>query len=150
VRPLRNLVNGNERIGGDRLALALQLEQKLLSDFDRSRHEPERVRSDQHLTRPRRLLQPRSDVHGIASGETLLGAGEHLASIDADPTIDTEVRQGIAHLHRRAARPECIVLVRRRYAEHRHHRITDELLHQTAVRLHDRLHPLEIARQQPL
>ena len=35
-----------------------------------------------------------------------------------------------------------------RHPEDRHHRVADELLHRPAVRLDDRLHPLEVARQQ--
>ena len=61
---------------------------------------------------------------------------------------DAELRQRVAHLDRRSAGAQRVVLVRRRDAEHRHHRVADELLHRAAVRLDDRLHPLEVARQQ--
>ena len=74
--------------------------------------------------------------------------GHHLARVHADPAADPQLRQRIPHLHRRPAGPQRIVLVRRGDAEHRHHRVADELLHRPAVRLDDRLHPLEVARQQ--
>ena len=144
------LEDRDEQVGGDRLALALQLEQPGLADLDRSRDERERVRTDQHLARLGRLLQPRRDVHRVPGSKPLLGAGQHLARVHADPALDPELRERIPHLHRRPARTQRVVLVRNRHAEHRHHRIADELLHRTAVRLDDPLHPLEIARQQPL
>ena len=62
--------------------------------------------------------------------------------------LDPELRQRVPHLHRRPARPQRVVLVHDRHAEHRHHRVADELLHRAAVRLDDRLHPLEVAGQQ--
>ena len=62
--------------------------------------------------------------------------------------VDAELGQRVAHLDRRAARPQRVVLVHDRNAEDRHHRVADELLHRAAVRLDDPLHPLEVARQQ--
>src|SRR5262249_7808293 len=46
------------------------------------------------------------------------------------------------------AGPERVVLVRLRHTEHGHDRVADELLHRSAVRLDDPLHPLEVPGQQ--
>ena len=56
--------------------------------------------------------------------------------------------QRVAHLDRRPHRPQRVVLVHDRHAEHGHHRVADELLDGAAVALDDRLHPLEVAREQ--
>ena len=95
-----------------------------------------------------RLLQPGGDVDRVAGREPLLGAGHDLAGVHADPSLDAELRECLAHLHRRPAGAQRIVLVHRRHAEHGHDRVADELLHRSAVRLDDRLHPLEVAGQQ--
>ena len=60
----------------------------------------------------------------------------------------SELGQGLAHLDRRPAGAQGIVLVRDRNPEHGHHRVADELLHRAAVALDDRLHPLEVAGKQ--
>ena len=111
-------------------------------------HERMRRLADQHLARRRRLLEPRRHVHRVPGRQPLLRPGHHLAGVHADPAADAQLRQRVAHLHRRPARPQRVVLVRRGDPEHRHHRVADELLHRPAVRLDDRLHPLEVARQQ--
>ena len=72
--------------------------------------------------------------------------GRHLRLADA--TGDPQLGQRVAHLDRRTTRPQCIVLVRLRDAEHRHHGVADELLDGAAVSLDDRLHLLEVACEQ--
>jgi hypothetical protein len=62
--------------------------------------------------------------------------------------VDVELGQRVAHLGRRTHGPQRVVLVRDRHAEHRHHRVADELLHATAVPLDDCLHALEVAGEQ--
>ena len=99
----------------------------------------------------RRLLEPRGDVDRVAGREPLLGAGDDLAGVHADPALDAELRASAsAHLHRRPAGAQRVVLVQPRHAEDGHHRVADELLHRAAVRLDDRLHPLEVAGEQRL
>jgi hypothetical protein len=56
----------------------------------------------------------RRDVHGVAGSEPLLGSGEHLTRVDADPPFDAELRQRVTHLDRGPARAERVVLVRDR------------------------------------
>ena len=95
-----------------------------------------------------RLLQPRGDVDGVTGGEPLLGPGNHLAATDADPPRDAEPGQCELHLRRCSEGTHCVVLVHGREPEDRHHRVADELLDDAAVALYDRLHPLEVTRQQ--
>jgi hypothetical protein len=122
----------------------------LVANLDHRPDERERLCTDQHLSRLSGLLQTRRNVHRVAGREPLLGAGQHLAGVDADPALDAQLRHRVAHLDRGPARTERVVLVRHRHAEDRHHRVADELLHRAAVRLDDPLHPLEVARQHRL
>ena len=103
---------------------------------------------DQGLPRRGGLLEPCRDVHGVPCCQPLRGARDDLAGVHPDPAADPELRQRVPHLDRRPASPECIVLVRSRDPEHRHHCIADELLHRAAVRLDDRFHAFEVAREQ--
>ena len=59
-----------------------------------------------------------------------------------------ELGQRVAHLDRRAAGAQRVVLVHLRDAEHGHDRVADELLDRPAVRLDDPLHALEVAGEQ--
>jgi hypothetical protein len=111
-------------------------------------HERERRLADQHLVRRGRLLQPRRDVHRVAGREPLLGAGHDLAGVDTDPPLDPQLRERVAHLDRRAAGAQRVVLVSGRHAEDGHHGVADELLDRAAMPLDDRFHPLEVAREQ--
>ncbi len=85
VGPFGRFPNREERMSRDRLALALQLEQPLLADVDSGRDERESLGAEQHLARLRRLLEAGGDVDGVAGGEPLLAARQHLAGVDADP-----------------------------------------------------------------
>ena len=96
----------------------------------------------------RRLLQAGGDVDRVAGREPLLRPRHHLARHHADPTLQPQLRERVAHLDRRPHRAQCVVLVHHRHAEDGHHGVADELLDGAAVALDDRLHPLEVAREQ--
>ena len=72
---------------------------------------------------------------------------DHLAGVDADPRLDAELRQRVAHLDGGPHGAERVVLVHLRHAEDRHHGVADELLDGAAVPLDDRLHLVEVARE---
>ena len=148
VSPLRRCSHAQEQVGGDRLALPFERERLDLLHLDRVAHERERRRTKQDVAGLRRLLESGSDVDRVSRREPLLRARDHLPGVDADPGLDLELGQRVAHLGRRPHRPQRVVLVRDRHAEHRHHRVADELLHRPAVALDDRLHPLEVAGEQ--
>ncbi len=112
------------------------------------RHERQRPRTDQHLARWRRLLEPCRDVDGVTRREPLLGPGHDLAGVDPDPAVDARARGT-----RRASRPP-----RGRHAARRPRArpaapktaITASPMNfstDAAVRLDDRLHPLEVASE---
>ena len=78
-----------------------------------------------------------------------------LAGVDPDPHLQRERRVGLVQLLDRLQdaqpRPDralSVVLVRHRRAEHRHHRIADELLHRPAVPL-DLLPQPGVVRTEP-
>jgi hypothetical protein len=52
--------------------------------------EPPGRGADQHLARVCCLLEPRSDVDGIAGDERLTAACDDLAGVDADPNLESE------------------------------------------------------------
>ena len=113
VAALRRVQHRDEPVGRHRLRLPLQRQW-----LDRLRdrglvHERVRRLADQHLARLGRLLEPRRHVHRVAGREPLRRARHHLAGVHADPAADAELRQRVAHLHRRPARPQRVVLVRR-------------------------------------
>ena len=141
-------VHQQQPVGRDRFGLALQLERLERLDLHPVADEYERRLPDQHLARLRRLLQPRSHIHRIAGRQPLLRPRHHLASHHADPPLDSELGQRLAHLHRRPTRPQRVIFVHRRHPKNRHHCVPDELLHAAAVRLDDPLHPPEVTRQQ--
>ena len=131
---------------GPRLPLQRQRLDRL--GHDRLVHERERRLADQHLMRGGGLLESCCNVDRIARGESFLRPSHHLARVDADAAGDPQLGQRVAHLDRSTTRPQCIVLVRLRDAEHRHHGVANELLDGAAVSLDDRLHLLEVACEQ--
>ena len=131
----------------NRLGLAFQLERLDRFGLDRAADELERRLADQDLVGVGGVLQAGGDVDRVAGREPLLGAGDDLAGVHPDPTLDAELGERRAHLHRRPAGAQRVVLVHLRHAENGHHRVADELLHRAPVRLDDRLHPLEVARR---
>jgi hypothetical protein len=132
----------------DGLGLALQAERRHLLDLDRVSRQPERRIPDQDLPRGGGLLQSCGEVDGVARREPLGCARDDLARGDADPALAAEGREGIAHLDGRPHGAQPVVLVDDRDAEHGHHCIADELLDRATVALDDRLHLLEVAREQ--
>ena len=118
----------DEPIGGDRLRFPLQLELSLVPELDRVAHEPHRLDADEHLSRLGRLLEPRRDVDGVPGRQPLLGARHDLAGVHADSPTDPELRKGVAHLDRRPAGAQGVVLVHDGHAEDGHHSVADEFL----------------------
>ena len=148
VRTIRGRADVQQpvRVHGLRLALEDQRLHRL--DLDRVPNEPERWLADQYLAERRCLLQPCRDVDRVAGREALLGPGHHFAGHDADPSLHTERRQRVPHLHCRADGAKRVVLVQHRHAEDCHHGVPDELLHAAAVALHRRPHLLEVPGEQ--
>jgi hypothetical protein len=129
----------------DRIGLALELEPRDGLRLDRVADELQRRLADQDFAGLRRLLEAGGNVDGVAGGQALLGPGHDLSRVHADPGLDAELGQSVAHLDRGAARAQRVVLVYLWDAEDGHDRVTDELLHCPAVRLDDPFHPLEVA-----
>src|SRR5581483_5436672 len=94
---------------GPRLPLELERLDRL--DLDRVARERERLRTEQDLARRRRLLQARGDVDRVAGGEAFPGAGHNLAGMDAEPRLDAEVGQRVAHFGSGSHRTDRVVLV---------------------------------------
>ena len=144
-------IDGDEAERGHWLALSLQRERLDRLHRHRVPHERERLGADQDLSRRRRLLEPGRHVDGVARDERLALAGHDLARVDARPERErhrqllAERRQPLADLGHGAHRPQRVVLVRDRDAEHRHRRVADELLHRAAVPLDDQPDLLEVA-----
>ena len=150
VRALGRIEHRDEAVRGDGLDFAFELERLDRLGLDRAADELERRLADQDLARVGRALEPGGDVDRVSGGEPLLGAGDDLARVHADPSLDAELGECRAHLDRGPAGAQRVVLVHRRDAEDGHHRVADELLHRAAVRLDDLLHPLEVAGEQAL
>ena len=145
---LRDVENRPEPVGGHALRLALELERLDGIHLDAAAHDPERGLADQDLAGPCRLLEPGGDVDRVSRREALLGAGHDLAGVDAEASLNAEIRERFPHLDRGPAGAQRVVLVHAGDAEDGHHRVADELLHAAAVRLDDPLHALEVVRQQ--
>ena len=138
------------RAAGRRRAarLALRLERGRRLDLDGVAHQPVGRLAEQDLARLGRLLEPRGDVDRVAGRQPLLGAGDHLAGVDADPELEPRAVAGlelvvqlgepVPQLGGRAHGAQRVVLVHHRDAEDGHHRVADELLDRAAV-------PLDIA-----
>ena len=140
-------MNSDQPVRHDRSRLSLQ--GLRLEDIDDSCVPRQAIRlvADQDLAGLRRLLQPRRNVDCIARCKPLLRAGHHLAGRHSDAPLNPELWEGVSHLERSAKSAQRVVLVQHRHSEYGHNRIPDELLDGAAVILDDRLHPLEIARQ---
>ena len=130
--------------GGDRLPLALRVDRRhLLAAGGVPDERPGRL-ADEHLSRLGRLLEAGCDVDRVADHEgfTLRRiAGEHVAGVDPDPGLDlAHLPDRVAHLEGRPQRPQRVVLVHRRDAEHCHEGVADHLLDRPAVALDRRAH----------
>ena len=136
------------RQAATRVAFALQRQRLDRLHLDGVAGQAQRRPVEQSLTGLRGLLEARGHVHGVTCRQPLRRAGDHLATADADSALDAQCGQRRLHLRRRPQRAHGIVLVHRRQPEDRHHRVADELLDDPAVALDDRLHALEVAREQ--
>ena len=94
----------DEAVGRHRLSLSLQVERFDRLCLDRFADELEGRLANEDCARLGGLLQAGSDVDGIPGSKALLGAGDDLAGVEADAGLDSELRQGVAHLHGRAHR----------------------------------------------
>ena len=146
--PLRRVTDPHEPVGGNRIGLALQLEWRDRLDLDRVPHEREGRLTEQHCSRRRSLLQASGDVDRVTGREPLLRPRHHLARHHSDPPLQPQRRERVPHLDRCPHRPQCVVLVHDRHAEDGHHGVADELLDGATVMRDDRLHPIEVAREQ--
>jgi hypothetical protein len=110
------------------------------------------------------LFEPRRDVDGVPQHDSVGGcehppaterAGDHLASVHADPGRDGDLQRlgelGDARLdlERRTARAQRVVLVRLGHAEQTDDRVADELLDQAAMAFEGRPSMLVVRRHQP-
>ena len=148
VAALGRLEHPQQPVRANGVGLPLQPERRDGLDLDGLAHELERRLAEQHLARLCRLLEPCGEVDGVARRQALLGAGDDGARVQPDARLDSELGKRVAHLGGRPHRAQCVVLVCRGHAEDRHHRVADELLDRSLVALDDRLHALEVAREQ--
>ena len=99
-------------------------------------------------------LEPRGHVHRVTGREPLLRSRHHLPGVDTDPQLQrrsevahqpfVQLGQAIAQFGRRPHGPQRVVLVQDGNAEHRHHRVTDELLDRPSVTFHGDARQVEI------
>jgi hypothetical protein len=101
-------------------------------------HVPRRTKrrlTDEDAVRRRRALKTRGSVHDVAGDHALaqlrtgVDVDERVTGVHRYPHLELAVLcDAVADSESRANRPLRIVLVRDRRAEHRHHRVADELL----------------------
>jgi hypothetical protein len=117
---------------------------------DRAERQPVGRRSDQHLPRLGRLLQPRGDVDGFAGGEGRVRVvGDDLPGLDAGAGVESEIGEGFHDRERRANRALRVVLVRDGDAERGHHGVARVLLDGAAVEANASRDALEELRYAP-
>jgi hypothetical protein len=124
--------------------------------------EPVRLLAEEDLARPGRLLEPGGDVqrvgdHDGAAGDWVL-AGCDLAGVDPDPHLDpgamapfeigVQAREPGTDLGHGAHGAQRVVLACDGDAEDRDHRVTDELLHGSAMGLDRRARLVEIPKHE--
>ncbi len=120
------------------------------------------VVGDHGLARARDRVQPGGQVDGVArhrvgavNGAARVG-GHHLAARDADvggkraPELGRQRAHGRVYARRGAQRPQRVVAVRDRRAEHAHDRVADVLVDRAAALRDQAVDQLEIAREQPV
>ena len=123
--------------GPQRLIEPLQLDRAELLDLDPPQREPVRARSEHELARLCRLLEARSQRHGLTGREGRLGiVGDDLARLDADARLEPELLDCIEDRKPRADSALGVVLVRLRDPEGGHDGVAGELLDDPAVRDH--------------
>src|SRR6267378_4426664 len=112
----------------DRVAEAAQLEGARRLGLDAASGQPVRGLADENLSRRGGLLETRSHVHGLTGGKRRVGlVDHHLARLDTDSRLETEVADMIENPETRADGAVGIVLVRDRDPEGSHHRVAGEL-----------------------
>ena len=142
------LVHLEQAEGGHGLRLTLELEGLDRHQLDRSAHEARGLGAQQDGARSRRFLEPRCDVDGVPGREPFLRARDDLAGVDPDPRLDAEPGQRVQDLRCGPHRPQSVVLVQRRDAEHGHHGVAHELLDRSSMAFHDLLDALEVAEEE--
>ncbi len=129
---------------------ALELERARILDDERPGREAVGRRADEDLARPRRLLEPRCKIDGLAGDEGGIGVlDDDLARLDTDTRLDAELDDRLAHREGRTSRAQRVVLVRLRYAEGRENCVAGELLDDAAVDRHAVRDQLEEAVHAP-
>ena len=154
----RSPADGEQPVRDDALDLPLQCQRLQRLCLDRPARQPVSALAEEDLAGLGLHLEPLGDDDRLARNERLGAcgvAGHDLAARDADPdlephavgTVELLVKHGqaIAHVGGRAERPQCVVLVHDRSAEHGHDRVADELLHRAAVMLERHAHLVEVA-----
>ena len=86
------------------LGLPFEFERHDRLGFDGVADELQCVLAEQHVSRFRRLLEPRGDVDGVAGRQALLGTDDDRAGVDADTRLEFELHQSVPHLCGRAHR----------------------------------------------
>ena len=138
-----------------RLRLALDRDGLQPLPLEHALRGPVRLLGDRHPVHRSGPLQPRGRVHDVAGHQPFavlrprLQRHHRLACVDSHPHLQRERRLGCVQLLDRLQHAEAgphgplrVVLVRHRRAEHRHHRVSDELLDRAAE-------PLELLPQPP-
>ncbi len=133
---------------GHRPALSFQLQRLERLGCHGLAGELHRPLTEQDLARVCRLLEPRGRGDGAPGREPFGGSDDDLAALEADPSFDPQLDDCVPHLDRCAQRSQGVVLVHRRQSEHGHHRVSDELLDDTAMALDGRRHPREVRVEQ--
>jgi hypothetical protein len=87
VRSLRRIADRDEAKRRYGLALALQRHRLDLFGLDHPVDEVERRLPEQDVVRLGRLLEASRKIDRVAGREPLLGAGQHLAGVHADPAL---------------------------------------------------------------
>ena len=114
--------------------LSLRLDRPCCIEFEGASRHGDRAGADEDLSRRRTLLQPGTDVDGVACDEgTALArpADDDVAGVDADAhrePVAEDVAQPSLHTERGMQGPLGVVLERRRRTEDRHHGVAGELL----------------------
>ena len=115
-----------------------------LAELDRVADEQAGALADEHLPRPRRLLQTGADVHLGADHDVAVGRRAHRdrPGVHADPHADrhrqlepgTDARRPLHDREAGAHAALGVVVVQHRHAEHTQHRVADEALGTPAQR----------------
>ena len=149
----------HEPVGGDGFALALQVEGLERLDLHRVADQAVCGVAEDDLAGCGGLFEPGGHVHGVATDESLRAGGSllprhDLAGVHPDPDLERDAVVAFellvepphrgAHVLGGAHGTHRVVLVQRRDAEHRHHRVPDELLHRSTVALDRGGHLLEV------